>query len=220
MDILIVEDDELTAKIIFKHLKKNLYNPKVVCDGESCLKFMESNAPSLILLDYMLPGISGLEVLKTIREKHGIVELPIILVTAKTDTKDVVSALKIGANDYIKKPINFDILSARIKTQLQLRQYHLDSIRSQELEAINAMIVTYNHEINNPLAAAIFSVELLENKLSNESNSKIFKCTNESLSRISEILKTISKVTNSPIKKETYIGSTKMIEIDKKKTET
>ena len=215
MKILIVEDDEISAKIMTRHLKKCDYATTVLADGESCLKTIESEVPSLILLDHMLPGISGLEVLKVIRAKYSMVEVPIILVTAKTDTKDVITALRQGANDYITKPVNFDILTARIKTQLQLQRYYQDSLRKQELETLNNMIVTYNHEINSPLLVASINLEILEKSVPEKKS--IVKKAMSSLSRISDILGKIKKVTKGPVEKETYVGGTKMIDIHKNK---
>ncbi|NRA46098.1 MAG: response regulator [Oligoflexales bacterium] len=114
MSILIVEDDEITATRLAEQLKKRDYVTQTLGDGESCLQLIEENPPELILLDYMLPGISGLEVLSKVREKYSLVELPVILATAKNDPSEVVNALKLGANDYITKPINIDIISSRI----------------------------------------------------------------------------------------------------------
>lgn len=214
MSVLIVEDDEITAKIISKQLTKRDYFTEVVTDGESCLRYLEDKLPSIILLDYMLPGISGLEVLKTVRKKFSMVELPIILVTAKTDVSDVVTALKFGANDYISKPINIDILSARIKIQSQLQQYYLESLRNQELQTINAMIITYNHEINNPLMIASHNLEIVDRTVIKD-NQNIGKAL-KSLARIADILDKIKKVTLGPVKKQNYRGETKMIDIHKK----
>lgn len=214
MSILIVEDDEVTATRLEEQLKKRQYTTDVVSDGESCLQKVVNSPPKLILLDYMLPGISGLDVLKKVRKLFSMVELPIILATAKTDPSEVVTALKLGANDYITKPINIEIVSARIKTQIELHQYYSESLRNKELETINAMIVTYNHEINTPLTTAMHNLEMLEEKTPD--NIPIINNAITNLLKISNILNKIRKITEKPISKQKYLGNTEMIKINKK----
>ena len=215
MSILIVEDDKLTARTISKILSNLKYPNDTVFDGESCLKSLEKKAPDLILLDYMLPGISGLEVLQHIRSKYTNIELPIIFVTSKTETNDVVTALNLGASDYIKKPINIDIISARIKTQLQLKKYYFESLNAKEVETLNAMIITYNHEINNPLSIAINSLELVG--MDPTSFEKNINRAAASIERISQILRKINSIRyKNTVPKEMYAGESTMVKISKK----
>ena len=214
MSVFIVEDDEITATRLADQLEKRDYTTKILEDGESCLELIKEEPPSLILLDYMLPGISGLDVLKKVREIYSLVELPIILATAKNDPAEVVKALKLGANDYVTKPINIEILSARIKTQISLNQYYKESLRNNELETLNAMIVTYNHEINTPLTSAMHKIEILQEVAKNDNKHLAEALGN--LQRITIILNKIRKVTKNPITKKPYIGKTKMININKK----
>ncbi|MFK7824791.1 MAG: response regulator [Oligoflexales bacterium] len=214
MSILIVEDDEITATRLAEQLEKREYETTVLEDGESCLELIKTQPPTLILLDYMLPGISGLEVLSEVRKLYSMVELPIILATAKNDPAEVVKALKLGANDYITKPINIEILTARIRTQIGLNQYYIESLRNNELETLNAMIVTYNHEINTPLTSAMHNMEILQEI--GEKNQKHLEDALSNLQKITSILNKIRKVTKNPITKKSYIGKTKMINIDKK----
>ena len=88
-------------------------------DGQKALSAIQDEHVDLVLLDIMMPGISGIEVLKKVREKLSDDELPIIMATAKTDSDDVVTALDLGANDYVTKPIDFPIVLARINAQLR-----------------------------------------------------------------------------------------------------
>ena len=216
MSILIVEDEKITALRLSEQLSKRGYANQVVESGEACLAHLEEQQPDLILLDHMLPGISGLEVLSKIRASYSVMQLPVIIVTAKSEPGEVVKALKLGANDYIKKPINIGIAAARIRTQLDLHQYYQESLRNKELETVNAMIITYNHEINTPLTTAIHKVEMLE------TTEKAQQCqldgVLDNLLTIADILKKIRSVTEKPIKKKTYIGNSRMIAINKKKS--
>ncbi|MBA3564962.1 MAG: response regulator [Gammaproteobacteria bacterium] len=100
-----------------------------------------STQPDLVLLDINMPGMSGLEVLALIRGKYPIAELPVIMATARSDGADIVEALRLGANDYVTKPLDFPVMLARTRTQLQLRDAH-ERIRrlASDVERRNAFI--------------------------------------------------------------------------------
>ncbi len=183
--ILLVDDEPISANLLAQLLKKNGFDVSVAQSGEECIKEIDDSAPQLILLDIVMPGISGIGVLKYLREKYQPIELPVIMLTAKDEVSDIIEALKLGANDYITKPANIDIAMARINTQLALQQYYKDSVRTKELETVNAMMVTYNHEINTPLTIAIAS--LYKARKSHED--KAYDKIEESLDRITEIVR-------------------------------
>jgi CheY-like chemotaxis protein len=117
--ILVVDDEEANREILARRLERKGYRVLEAPDGFAALAAVERGAIDLVLLDVMMPGIDGLEVLKRLREKHSAQQLPVIMVTAKSDSQDIVQALELGANDYIAKPIDFAVTLARI--QLQLR---------------------------------------------------------------------------------------------------
>ena len=117
MRILVVEDDKSTSRFIKKGLSERGYSVNVVFDGDEGLYQATTGAYDLIILDVMLPELSGFEVLKGIR-KHGIVT-PVIFLTARDDTEDVVHGLELGADDYLVKPFSFSELLARIRAVLR-----------------------------------------------------------------------------------------------------
>ena len=117
--ILVVDDDINITDLITLYLSKELYETKVVPDGESALKEFPVFHPHLILLDLMLPGIDGNQVCREIRQ-HS--DVPIIILSAKEDTFDKVLALELGADDYIIKPFDSRELLARIKALLRRYQ--------------------------------------------------------------------------------------------------
>lgn len=114
--ILVVDDDVALAEMIGIVLKGEGYEPIQVFDGAEALVKLEESKPDLVLLDVMLPGLDGIEVCTKIRETSGI---PIIMLTAKGDTTDVVKGLESGADDYVVKPFNPKELVARIRTRLR-----------------------------------------------------------------------------------------------------
>ncbi len=121
--ILIVDDDNNIAELISLYLTKECYDTIIVNDGESVMHTVEAQAPNLILLDLMLPGIDGYQVCREVRAKYSI---PIIMLSAKGEVFDKVLGLELGADDYIEKPFDSKELVARVKAVL--RRYKPTSI--------------------------------------------------------------------------------------------
>ncbi|MFM6975185.1 MAG: MtrAB system response regulator MtrA [Agromyces sp.] len=114
--ILVVDDDSALAEMIGIVLRAEGYEPSFCADGAAALAAFRSSEPDLVLLDLMLPGMDGIDVCTHLRAESGV---PIIMLTAKGDTADVVRGLESGADDYIVKPFNPKELIARIRTRLR-----------------------------------------------------------------------------------------------------
>ena len=114
--ILVVEDDPNIQEALRYSLEKENYRLILADDGDMALTLAQNHSPDLVLLDIMLPGIDGLAVCKRIREENNV---PIIMLTAKTEEIDKVLGLELGADDYITKPFSMRELIARIKVQLR-----------------------------------------------------------------------------------------------------
>ncbi|WP_309620974.1 MtrAB system response regulator MtrA [Salinibacterium sp.] len=114
--ILVVDDDTALAEMIGIVLRSEGFEPFFCEDGAAALGVFRSAKPDLVLLDLMLPGMNGIEVCAQIREESGV---PIIMLTAKSDTADVVKGLESGADDYVVKPFNPKELVARVRTRLR-----------------------------------------------------------------------------------------------------
>ena len=114
--ILIVDDDENIAELISLYLVKECFDTEIVHDGEAALEKMKQYQPDLILLDIMLPGIDGYEVLSEVRKTSNV---PVIMLSAKGEVFDKVLGLKIGADDYIIKPFDSNEMVARVRAVLR-----------------------------------------------------------------------------------------------------
>ena len=114
--IMVVDDDQDLAEMLGIVLNGAGYEVDLVSRGDEVMALFTAQNPDLVLLDVMLPGIDGLEVCKLIREKSLV---PIVMLTAKGDTQDVVAGLEAGADDYMVKPFNPSELVARIKVRLR-----------------------------------------------------------------------------------------------------
>ena len=114
--ILVVDDDTAISEMIGIVLRGEGYEPQFAADGAEAIELFRTMRPDLVLLDLMLPGIDGIQVCATIRAESGV---PIIMLTAKGETTDVVKGLESGADDYVVKPFNPKELVARIRTRLR-----------------------------------------------------------------------------------------------------
>ena len=110
--ILIVDDDPSIGEVLELFLRAEGYETRVATSGPQALDYFDEYQPHLVLLDLNLPGVDGISVCRSIREHSG---TPIIMLTARTDPQDIIHGLEAGADDYVEKPFNDQILSARIK---------------------------------------------------------------------------------------------------------
>lgn len=121
--ILVVDDEPINLQVLKNHLKDDQFELTFASNGDEALSIIESQPRfDLILLDVMMPKMSGYEVCERIRENHLPSELPIIMVTAKNQVNDLVQGLELGANDYLTKPFSKEEFHARVKTQLDLHR--------------------------------------------------------------------------------------------------
>jgi sigma-B regulation protein RsbU (phosphoserine phosphatase) len=149
-EILIVDDDALSRKILAQMLTSSGYNCQVCGNGMEALQIIHAKPPSLLLLDFDMPGANGAEVLKQLRadQEQAIAQVPAIMLTAHGSDESEVSCLQAGADDFVAKPINAAVLRARIETQLRLR-----SMRRQ-LEKQNDELEQWRRDLERDLAAA------------------------------------------------------------------
>lgn len=117
--IMLVEDEEALAFLLKYNLEKEGYEVLWESRGGKAVAEVEKNMPSVIILDWMLPELSGVEICKMIRSKPDIKTIPIIMLTAKGEEEDKIKGLSAGADDYVTKPFSIPELMARVKTQLR-----------------------------------------------------------------------------------------------------
>src|SRR5207244_2838829 len=131
--ILVVDDNETNRDILAARLTPHGYDILQAADGEAALDAARRHLPDLILLDVMMPKINGVEVCRQLKQDATLPFMPIILVTAKSDSNDVVIGLEAGADEYLTKPIDQMALVARVKSVLRLKELH-DQVQAQASE--------------------------------------------------------------------------------------
>jgi class 3 adenylate cyclase/CheY-like chemotaxis protein len=139
--LLVVDDNELNRDMLSRRLGGRGFAVEIAEDGERALALVEQQAFDLVLLDVMMPGLSGIDVLRRLRERWPESDLPVIMATARDSTEDVVEALRLGVNDYVTKPLDFPVVLARIETQLTLKRQTQEIRRlADDLELRNRFI--------------------------------------------------------------------------------
>jgi DNA-binding response OmpR family regulator len=135
--VLVVDDEPIVREVVVGYLQRDGFRTLEAADGDRARAVLESDSPSLVILDVMLPGIDGLELCRWIRSRS---QIPVILLTARGEETDRVVGLELGADDYVTKPFSPRELSARVRTVLRrssrhpLREEHL-SFDSLEIDA-------------------------------------------------------------------------------------
>lgn len=167
--VLIAEDDPSAARVLRLLLEQAGYRVTIAPDGETATRILdEQGAPDLLLLDWMLPGVSGLEICHLARQRWDALTLPILMVTAKTDPESVYAAFDAGASDYVGKPFRGAELRARIDAHLRTRRLVEERARMQEhlrerdkLFTLGLLAGGVAHDLNNPLAVISAHAQLL-----------------------------------------------------------
>ncbi len=144
--VLVVDDLPANVELMARRLERSGLEVHTASNGPEALKLLERRTVDLVLLDIMMPGMTGLDVLRKIRETWSAAVLPVIMVTAKTDSQDHVEALGLGANDYVTKPVDYPVAFARIQAHLRTR------------EATRAEVPVPDAEPRTPAQAGVGSV--------------------------------------------------------------
>ncbi|MDP3921097.1 MAG: ATP-binding protein [Candidatus Omnitrophota bacterium] len=185
--ILIIDDNAVNREVAKTRLEINNYRVIEAADGVEGLHTVENEKPDLIVLDLMMPRMSGYEFCKKLRERYTADELPVIMLTAKTEMGDKVYGLQIGANDYVSKPFNKEELLARVGVLLKIRAMNRELrkwnteleerveertdeliktqgqlIQAEKLATIGILAGGVAHEINNPLTAVLTNAQILK----------------------------------------------------------
>jgi len=151
--ILVVDDTAENRDILQMRLESQGYEVLTAVDGEDGLAKLRETLPDLVLLDVMMPKLDGFEVCRQVKADASLPFIPIILVTAKSDSKDVVAGLEAGGDDYLTKPIDHAALTARVRSMLRIKALH-DQVQAQASE-----LAGWNRELEERVQAQLREIE-------------------------------------------------------------
>lgn len=220
--ILVIDDLPENVFMLQDRLESEGHEVITAYDGSSGINKAINEQPDLILLDIVMPGISGIEVCKTLISNTATSSIPIILVTAKADAEDTKEGLEAGAFDYIKKPFNKIELMARVNSALKLSDAHKMIVEIEQKNSVSAIVVTTNHKIKQPLTlitltAAAVRRELKKEEVSKDAILKKLDYIETAVNEISDVLNKLQSI-KKPVFSE-YVKDIKMVDVDKSEKE-
>lgn len=226
-NILVVDDDDDVRTIISAVMASADYDVREASGGEEALAAIGAKEPDLVLLDYMMPGLSGLEVCQKIRALPGGSFIPVIILTARTELQDKIAGLASGADDYVTKPFQHEELLARVRAHLRIRDLSRSlQQKNLELERAQDTIIEHErklallqfagsaaHQIGQPLSAIILNCHLLESLPKDDPKfSKSLSSIKSDAKRINEIVMTLRNTDKARV--EEYHKGEKILSVD------
>ena len=151
--ILVVDDTPDNVEVLKVRLESQGYEVVTASDGEEGLAKIKAETPDLVLLDIMMPKLDGIEVCRRVKADAALPFTPIIMVTAKADTRDVVAGLEAGGDDYLAKPVDHASLTARVRSMLRIKALH-DQVQAQAAE-----LAVWNRSLEERVAAQVKEIE-------------------------------------------------------------
>lgn len=209
--ILVVDDEIVNLQVLMNQLTLNDYDVLTATSGLDVLTIVEENEIDLIILDIMMPGMSGYDVCRKLRETYSLMELPVLMLTAKNQLRDKMLSFKAGANDYLVKPCNRQELLARVKTLVQAKQLNEELIqlnlhledkvleRTSELKIANEnlrtmadqrrqLLANIAHELGTPLTLIHNYIQSLQQGLIQINDEHYMKLVNDKINLLNRLI--------------------------------
>lgn len=190
-NIIIVDDNPKNLQLLGTVLKRRGYHVGVARDGRQALKTIPQVLPDLVLLDIMMPGIDGYEVCRQLKESRETAHIPIIFLTARTESEDVVKGFELGAVDYILKPFNMHELLVRVDNHLEL-EFTRRKLVKQGRE-LNELLHILCHDLSNPLQALSLYLQMAEEGVESIGSGELRGLTRQCIDII-KLIKTMNRL--------------------------
>lgn len=192
---LVIDDDPSIVRFIEIYLENQGFVIASALTGEDGLALAARLLPDLILLDHMMPGLDGIEVLRRLKDNEQTQRIPVVILTARSDVGEKVKGLDLGVDDYITKPFDIRELKARLLSVVARRREQDETTEAAKLKTLREVVASVSHEVNNPLAAILMCAEALE--LRGDANPYVrdkSRVIQENALRIRDILKRLERV--------------------------
>ncbi|MBK7230000.1 MAG: response regulator [Ignavibacteriales bacterium] len=213
--ILVVEDERDTRFILEKLLTKNNFEVITANNGQEALKLLETYTPKVILADWTMPIMDGLQLCNHIKSSEKLKLIYYIILTARTSLRDRVTGLDVGADDFLMKPIENQELIARIKSGIRIFNLQKELKAIEHSKAVVELACTIGHKINNPLSSLKIAMDNLQETLpveSSENTEEDFLIIQQAIERIQTFVHQLTHLENPEI--INYTDESKMIKFD------
>jgi two-component system NtrC family sensor kinase len=219
MKTLVADDDDAMRALVEAIMTAAGHDVVTVADGTKAWEHFEEARPTLVLLDWQMPGLSGIEVCERIRKSEGGRDTYVMMVTARGATADLLRLLDAGADDYLSKPLTPEALRSRVV--IAERRIAIDQARraaedalahAQWYAGIGETVIAVQHEINNPLTALLGNITLLSTGMSNPADEKeCIRVIAEQAMRIATVVRRLGSL-REPRSVE-YVRGSKMLDL-------
>lgn len=213
--ILVVEDERDTRFILEKLLTKNNFEVLAVNNGKEALKALETYNPKVILADWTMPVMDGLELCNQVKSDERFKTLYFIILTARTSLRDRVTGLDVGADDFLMKPIENQELVARIRSGIRIYNLQRELKTIEHSKAIVELACSIGHNINNPLSSLKIAVSDLKDIIAAKNYNQTeedFQIIQQSIERIQTFVQQLIHLENPQL--INYSDNSKMIKFD------
>ncbi len=217
--ILVVDDDQYIRLILQKRFTSKGYTVLVAEDGERGLEVAKADPPDLIISDWMMPKMDGLEFCRLAKQDEKLRFTYFIILTARDTQDDKIEGIETGADDFVTKPFNDRELLTRARAGLRINALQKEIAQHQHPKAITELALTLGHEINNPLGIMMLVLQVLQKKKDTDTVADVRKELNtvvQNGNRIAEIVKRLSHLEDPRLKPYLKDSDTKMVDLSGK----
>lgn len=213
--ILVVEDERDTRFILEKLLTKNNFEVLTANNGQEALVALETFEPKVILADWTMPVMDGLELCNQIKNNEKLKIIYYIILTARTSLRDRVTGLDVGADDFLMKPIENQELIARIRSGIRIFNLQRELKSIEHSKAVVELACTIGHKINNPLSSLKLALNDLKENFADKASEQTdedFQIIQQAIERIQTFVQQLTRLENPEI--INYTDQSKMIKFD------
>ncbi|HTX19529.1 MAG TPA: response regulator [Bacteroidota bacterium] len=214
--ILVVDDDHYIRLILQKRFVSHGYTVLLAEDGEKGLEVARAETPDLIVSDWMMPKMDGLEFCRHVKQDEKLRYTYFIILTARDTQDDKVEGIETGADDFVTKPFNDRELLTRVRAGLRINALQKELAHLQHQQAITELAMALGHEINNPLGIMMLVLQVLQKRADTDTMADIRKelrTVAENGNRIAEIVKKLSNLGDPQVKPYLKNSETKMVDL-------
>jgi DNA-binding response OmpR family regulator len=208
--VMVIDDCPMMMTMYKKLLDKEGITVIACLDSTKAIDIIKQNEVDCVILDYMMPKLSGLEVCKQFKGDEGLSSIPIIMITSNEGEEYLLNCIEAGADDFLNKTSTKRVILAKVHAMLRLSHLHKEVIKFKQLAAMDSMVVTLNHEFNNVVAILNGKLSLFRKTL-DESKKENVEPLRKSLARLVSLIKKVKSI--KEYREVEYSGDTKMIDL-------